>query len=184
VVRRICTARLRCGTPRQPRWSSDGRAIVFAGPAIRIVYTDGSCLNCKFGAATDPAFKPGGTVISFIQRRRVKLDGIDGARKLGPDLGPAGRGDLGGLLAAPYAALVKESADEHYGGSGEVVHVFDLHSGQVGKGHGGESAGCPEVSPYLGRAVCGAVRQVVLGSDGVSAARTSAIAPVHGSRSG
>ena len=75
---RICTVKAACGTPRRPRWSPDGRAIVFAGPAIRIVYPDGSCMNCQFGAAANPVFKPGGTVISFIQRHlRVTLDGID-----------------------------------------------------------------------------------------------------------
>ena len=89
LVRRICTARGRCGTPRQPRWSPDGRAIVFAGPAIRIVYADGSCMNCQFGAAPNPAFKPGGTVISFIQRHRLKLDGIDGLRKRKPGIDAA-----------------------------------------------------------------------------------------------
>jgi hypothetical protein len=35
----------------RPRWSPDGRALVFANPAIRIGYTDGSCMSCTFGAA-------------------------------------------------------------------------------------------------------------------------------------
>lgn len=55
--RRICVAR--CGAPRRPRWSPDGRALVFAGPRIEIVYPDSSCMNCAFGAAPNPAFKPG-----------------------------------------------------------------------------------------------------------------------------
>ena len=87
---RICTVKAACGTPRRPRWSPDGRAIVFAGPAIRIVYPDGSCMNCQFGAAANPVFKPGGTVISFIQRHlRVTLDGIDGVREPSARLGSA-----------------------------------------------------------------------------------------------
>jgi hypothetical protein len=68
----------------RPRWSPDGRAIVFADPDIRIVYTDGSCMNCTFGAAADPAFMPSGTVISFVSRRSVLLDGIDGIREQQP----------------------------------------------------------------------------------------------------
>jgi hypothetical protein len=55
-ARRICVAKARCGTPVWPRWSPDGRALVFDGPGIRIVYPDGSCLNCQFGAAPNPAF--------------------------------------------------------------------------------------------------------------------------------
>jgi hypothetical protein len=89
VVRRICTSGGVCGTPRRPRWSPDGRAIVFAGPAIRIVYPDGSCMNCQFGSAPNPAFKPGGGAISFVQSHYVTLDGIDGLRKPYPRLGTA-----------------------------------------------------------------------------------------------
>jgi hypothetical protein len=89
VTGRICTVTARCGTPRRPRWSPDGRAIVFAAPAIRIVYPDGSCMNCRFGRASSPAFKPGGTVISFIQDRRLRLDGIDGLRQGRTAIGPA-----------------------------------------------------------------------------------------------
>jgi len=84
VVRHICTERKQCGVPRGPRWSPDGRAIVFAGPKIRIVSTDGSCLDCEFGAAPNPVFEPGGTTISFIQHGRVTVDGIDTLRKLSP----------------------------------------------------------------------------------------------------
>lgn len=80
--RRICA--VGCGMPQRPRWSPDGRALVFAGPRIQIVYADGSCMNCKFGAAPSPAFVPGGAVISFIQSGRVRLDGIDGIRQQKP----------------------------------------------------------------------------------------------------
>jgi len=78
--RRICVSRAECGRPRRPRWSADGRALVFAGPAIRIIYPDGSCLNCEFGVAGSPAFAPSGTVISFVENEGVALDGIDGIR--------------------------------------------------------------------------------------------------------
>jgi hypothetical protein len=86
-ARRICTTG--CGTPVRPRWSPDGRALVFASPSIRIVYTDGSCLNCTFGAAPNPAFEPGGTLISFLQNHRLTVDGIDGLRKAAPTPGAA-----------------------------------------------------------------------------------------------
>jgi len=74
---------------------------VVAGPAIRIIYLDGSCLNCEFGAAANPAFEPSGTVISFIQNRHVALDGIDGIRERSPPPGVATDAvwSAGGLLA-------------------------------------------------------------------------------------
>jgi hypothetical protein len=63
-TRRICTG---CTDPAKPRWSPDGRELVLGGHRIRIVYGDGSCLNCRFGRAADPAFEPGGTLISFVE---------------------------------------------------------------------------------------------------------------------
>ena len=81
-ARRICTGV--CASAVRPRWSPDGRAIVFANPQIRIVYTDGSCMNCTFGASANPAFLPSGTVISFVSGRSVLLDGIDGIRQQRP----------------------------------------------------------------------------------------------------
>jgi hypothetical protein len=352
---RICTVKAKCGTPRRPRWSPDGRTIVFAGPAIRIVYPDGSCMNCQFGAAANPAFMPGGAVISFIQQPgRVTLDGIDGVREPSPPLGsatdavwsadghvvvvrggslwvghagklrrlapgsepswaprsdrivavqrgwvvivrvrdrhvqrlarggapafspdgrwiayvapdhrvmivaagggrsrpvgrvkalsvdwqpvprgpnpgcvaPPGATVLAGapdaivtqdgphapfgfsfappiaymgclradgrerlleqftgntvdgaswvksaVLAAPYAALVAHSEDEHYGGSSDVVQVFDLRSGLRRRDLGGEADSCAGL-------VCTDLAQFVLGSDGVSAARTYVVAPL------
>ncbi len=77
-ARRICTLKKRCGTPHTPRWSPDGRAIVFGGSKMDIVFTDGSCMDCQLGVAAQPAFEPDGTVISFIRDRRTLLKGIDG----------------------------------------------------------------------------------------------------------
>jgi hypothetical protein len=351
VVRRICTARKRCGTPRRPRFSPDGRAIVFAGPSIRIIYTDGSCMDCQFGGAPNPAFEASGTVVSFIEHGRVTVDGIDGLRKpapavagvtdavwsasgelavvrrgvlwagrpgklrriavgaqpswspsgdrialaqrgwvvivdvrshhvrrvarggapaFSPDgrwiafvapnhrlmivaarggraravgrvravsvdwqprprgphpgcaappgsrviastpeavitqdgaLGPIGAGPLAymgclrsngrerllarfaannedeaswvtsAVIAAPYAALIERSADEHYGGQSDRVLVVDLRAGRFG--HGGESASCPPTTLVT----CMGIDYVVVGTDGVSAAHIVGIAP-------
>jgi hypothetical protein len=87
--RRICVAEPLCGAPRRPRWSEDDRALVFAGPGVRIVYSDGSCLDWQFGAASNPAFEPSGTVVSFVENGRVAVDGIDGIREGSRPPGPA-----------------------------------------------------------------------------------------------
>ncbi len=62
---------------------------MFAGPAVRIIYPDGSCLNCQFGVAPNPAFEPEGTVISFIENGSVILDKIDGIRESSQHAGAA-----------------------------------------------------------------------------------------------
>lgn len=86
-ARRICLhAPARCGTPDGPQWSPDGRALVFAGPGIRIVYPDGSCMDCAFGTALRPAFEAGGALVSFLQGGHMLVDGIDTIRKSAPSM--------------------------------------------------------------------------------------------------
>ena len=91
--RRICTAVSVCGHPGRPMFSPDGRAIVFAGPAIRLIGTDGSCMNCQFGVAANPAFRAGGTLVSFVSGGAVLEDGIDGLPKGQQDIGVRGVSD-------------------------------------------------------------------------------------------
>jgi hypothetical protein len=79
--RRICTKVSLCGHPGRPQFSPDGRSIVFAGPAIRLVGTDGICQNCRFGVAAAPAFRGDGTLVTFASGARVFEDGIDGIRQ-------------------------------------------------------------------------------------------------------
>jgi hypothetical protein len=79
--RRICTTFSRCGRPGRPMFSPDGRSILFAGPAIRLVGTDGICENCQFGVAGSPAFRPGGALVTFVSGGGVIEDGIDGLRQ-------------------------------------------------------------------------------------------------------
>jgi hypothetical protein len=104
-ARRICT--YVCTWPVRPHWSPDGRAIVFANPDIRIVYTDGSCMNCTFGASPNPAFLPSGTVISFVSRRSILLDGIDGIRQQQP---PPGRASDAVWAQNGWLAIVRNRA--------------------------------------------------------------------------
>ena len=72
------------------------------------MYPDGSCMNCKFGAAPNPAFVPGGAVISFIQSGRLTLDGIDGIRQQNPPPGAASDAvwSGGGLLAVVRGGVI------------------------------------------------------------------------------
>lgn len=79
--RRICTSRSRCGTPRHPRWSPDGRTLVFNSSSVHLIYPDGSCLNCKMGGAGTPAFTPNPTLVTFAAGGKLLEDGIDGIRK-------------------------------------------------------------------------------------------------------
>jgi hypothetical protein len=78
--RRICTKLSVCGRPGRPQFSPDGRSVLFAGPAVRLVGTDGICQNCRFGVAAAPAFR-GGTLVTFASGTEVFEDGIDGIRQ-------------------------------------------------------------------------------------------------------
>jgi hypothetical protein len=71
-------------------------------------------------------------------------------------------------LDAPYAALVNENFDTHYGDFTDTVDVFDLRSGAA-LPLGGEFTGCGGV---LGGA-CSMIDDVVVGRDGISAAHVS-----------
>ena len=70
-----------CGHPGRPQFSPDGRSILFAGPAVRLVGTDGICQNCRFGVAAAPAFRGDGTLVTFASGAKVFEDGIDGIRQ-------------------------------------------------------------------------------------------------------
>ena len=88
-ARRVCAAATRgdrCPVMVRPRWSPDGRSFVAGGSIVRIVYPDGSCLDCRFGAAANPAFEPDGTSISFARRLVLTADGIDSVREPGTQL--------------------------------------------------------------------------------------------------
>ena len=104
-ARRICTDL--CASAARPRWSPDGRAIVFANPNIRIIYTDGSCMNCTFGASPNPAFLPSGTVISFVSRRSILIDRIDGIRQQEP---PRDRASDAVWAENGWLAIVRDGA--------------------------------------------------------------------------
>jgi hypothetical protein len=78
---RICTSKGVCGSPKDPRWSPNGRALAFSGPAVRLIYPDGSCLDCQLGSAGTPAFTANPTLVSFESDGALVEDGIDDIRK-------------------------------------------------------------------------------------------------------
>lgn len=101
--RRICTKVSVCGDPGRPQFSPDGRSILFAGPAVRLVGTDGICQNCRFGVAAAPAFRGDGTLVTFASGVSLLEDGIDGIRR-GRWSGGSAAGCLGcGLVGAGNA---------------------------------------------------------------------------------
>jgi hypothetical protein len=79
--RRICTKVSVCGHPGRPQFSPDGRSILFAGAAIRLVGTDGICQNCRFGIGKAPAFRGDGTLVTFASRAKLLENRIDGIRQ-------------------------------------------------------------------------------------------------------
>jgi hypothetical protein len=79
--RRICTSRSRCGKPRTPRWSPDGRELVFQASTVHLIYPDGSCLNCQMGGAGTPAFTNNSALVTFESQGALLEDAIDGIRK-------------------------------------------------------------------------------------------------------
>jgi hypothetical protein len=106
--RRICTDRLRCGKPRNPRWSPDGRALSFNASNIHLIYPDGSCLNCTIRGAGTPAFTANPAVVSFVSGGELAEDGIDGIYK---------------------ATILKRSfSDAVWSGAGELAAV---HAGRL-----------------------------------------------------
>jgi hypothetical protein len=79
------------------------------------------------------------------------------------------------VLAAPYAGLGLNSVDEHYGGQSITLQIFDLRTGLLEPKLGGESIDClSQYYPGPPRSL----DQVVLGSDGVSAADSHEVAPI------
>ena len=81
---RICTVSALCGRPAAPRFSPNGRAIVFADARslrIGIVATDGTCLWCLLGAPLTtgfghhPAFTGNGAV-TFAQETNTILSRV------------------------------------------------------------------------------------------------------------
>jgi hypothetical protein len=73
--------------------------------------------------------------------------------------------------AGDFAAFVENSADPHYGGSSETVHVFDLNTGARGSTLGGEQAGCEDYSYDCSSAA----DQLVLNAQGFTAVHTTVI---------
>ena len=79
--RRICTDRSRCGSPKRPRWSSDGRVIAFGSPTAELIYSDGSCLNCQIGRGGSPSFSSDPALVTFVAGGKLAEAGIDGIGK-------------------------------------------------------------------------------------------------------
>ena len=72
------------------------------------------------------------------------------------------------VIAGNFAAFIEDDSDPHYGGSSEVVHVFDLDNGAESNSLGGETVECGDYS-YDCNSGAG---QLVLNADGFSAVHT------------
>jgi hypothetical protein len=85
--RRVCTDPSVCGSsPLKPRWSSDGQVIGFSsGPygsgGVRLIYPDGSCLDCQPISTGSPAFTTNSSLIAVVAAGRLVEYGIDGIQK-------------------------------------------------------------------------------------------------------
>lgn len=117
---RVCTKVSVCGRPQRPMFSPDGRSLLLAGPAIRLIGTDGTCENCHFGVAASPAFEPGGTLITFVSGGRVLEDSIDGIRQDFPPVSVRG--------GAPVASAVWSAAGTLAAAAGGRIWVGEPRS--------------------------------------------------------
>jgi hypothetical protein len=87
--RHICTQRYICWSATLPRWSSDGRTIVFNSryvDSVELVYPDGSCLDCAsggggLGGGRGAAFTSDRTLVSFTTGNVLIRAGIDAVHK-------------------------------------------------------------------------------------------------------
>jgi hypothetical protein len=111
-------------------------------------------------AETAPAYM--GCLLSTGRERllaRYDFQSIDAA---------SSAGDF--VIAGNFAAFSEDDSDPHYGGSSEVVHVFDLVNGTQSNSLGGEQAGCPDYNGYD----CNSdADQLVLNADGFTAVHTT-----------
>jgi hypothetical protein len=82
-----------------------------------------------------------------------------------------GRGVVQVVIAGDYAALVNASINYHYFDSSNKVAVFDLRTGTVVAGRGGQTAECPGYG-FFSCPFRSGVDQLVLGPDAVTAAHT------------
>lgn len=119
-VRRVCAgaadARRVCSLAR-PQWSPDGRTLVTeeSNPGyttLAVMYPDGSCLNCGFGAGgVDPAFTSDPTLLTTVSP--PPLSGNSGLFEYGID----------GLVRNPQALVPGAMSDPVWSSRGELAVV-------------------------------------------------------------
>ena len=183
-----------------PAWSPDGRSIALIGSDHHLLVVSASGGRARRvgrvrGVAVDwqPMPKasvagchapPGSSIVASSPSAIVTGDAnpassaymgclrADGRERLLEEFGGNNLDNSSGVsteaVAGDYAALVNDTSDPHYGGSSYTVAVFDLRTGAQVPDRGGESVGCPDFQD-----TCGSnIEQVVVGSNGVSAALT------------